>query len=111
MSDRETITPHRPRMPSVRLLPGMAAGNASATDNLPGTPRSSCSGSLVKNFPVTRSTTYGSVKIYVYYSSANGGTQLHHRQEERGQVRQEDVHERVYLATTPVISGSAIRRL
>ncbi|WP_157970796.1 hypothetical protein [Nakamurella deserti] len=48
--------------------------SAAASDNVPGSPGSSCAGRLVKDFPVTRSTKYGSVKIYVYYSTANGGT-------------------------------------
>lgn len=47
---------------------------ASANDNVPGPTRSSCAGSLVKHFPVKLSSKYGSVKIYVYYSKANGGT-------------------------------------
>ncbi len=74
------------RIPSRRIIGLLAAvllavvaalagaHSASATDNVPGPTRSSCAGSLVEHFPVTRSTKYGSVKIYVYYSRANGGT-------------------------------------
>ncbi len=52
----------------------VSPASASASDNVPGSPRSSCAGSLVNHFPITRSTKYGKVTIYVYYSRANGGT-------------------------------------
>lgn len=49
-------------------------GEARAADNMPGSPPSSCPGSQVSESP--RSKTVGSSKItlYIYYSSANGGT-------------------------------------
>lgn len=51
----------------------VTGGTASASNNVPGNPGSSCAGSLVHK-PFTKNTSKGSVKIYVYYSSANGGT-------------------------------------
>lgn len=75
---RPTIYRRAVRLLAAMLLIMMAtlAGtqSASANDNVPGPTHSSCAGSLVSHFPVTRSTKYGSVKIYVYYSRANGGT-------------------------------------
>jgi hypothetical protein len=54
-------------MALVLALAGLvvAPGTAAATDNVPGSPGSSCAGSQVKGSPFTRST---------YYSRANGGT-------------------------------------
>jgi len=58
----------------VLMITGVVAGAApaSAKDNVPGSPKSSCAGSVVKTYPI--STRYGSVKVYVYYSSAHHGT-------------------------------------
>lgn len=50
----------------------VAATPAAAKDNVPGSPKSSCAGSVVKKYPI--STSYGSVTVYLYYSKANNGT-------------------------------------
>lgn len=52
----------------------VGAGTAAATDNMPGKPPSSCSGSLVSGFPKTKTMGSRTLKLSVYYSSANGGT-------------------------------------
>jgi hypothetical protein len=53
----------------------LGTGTASATDNMPGKPPSSCPGSLLHGFPLTKKVSSGdALKLYVYYSSAHGGT-------------------------------------
>lgn len=52
----------------------IGGGTAAATDNMPGSPPSSCSGSLISGFPKTKNIGSRTLKLYVYYSSANGGT-------------------------------------
>jgi hypothetical protein len=53
----------------------LSSGTASASDNMPGKPPSSCSGSLVHGFPLTKKvSSANTLKLYVYYSSAHGGT-------------------------------------
>ena len=56
------------------MITGVLAGAtpAVAKDNVPGTPKSSCAGRVVKTYPIA--TKYGSVRVYVYYSSAHHGT-------------------------------------
>lgn len=49
-------------------------GPATAADNMPGSPPSSCSGSLLSGFPITKTSGSKTLKLYVYYSSASGGT-------------------------------------
>jgi hypothetical protein len=48
---------------------------AMAADNMPGRPPSSCPGYLLSGFPITKHYDgSGILRLYVYYSSANGGT-------------------------------------
>lgn len=51
-------------------------GEAQAADNMPGSPPSSCPGGQIDDNESPKSKTIGSNKItlYIYYSSANGGT-------------------------------------
>lgn len=53
----------------------LTSGTASALDNMPGKPPSSCPGHVLSGFPLTKKVGSGnSLSLYVYYSSANGGT-------------------------------------
>jgi hypothetical protein len=49
---------------------------AEANDNMPGKPPPSCPGYLLSGFtnPISRTSGSNTLKLYVYYSSANGGT-------------------------------------
>jgi hypothetical protein len=49
---------------------------AAAYDNMPGKPPPSCPGYLLSGFtnPISRTSGSNTLKLYVYYSSANGGT-------------------------------------
>jgi hypothetical protein len=47
---------------------------AAAYDNMPGKPPPSCPGYLLSGFPMTSKSGSNTLKLYVYYSSANGGT-------------------------------------
>lgn len=52
----------------------LAPSSAQADDNMPGSPPSSCPGSLLGGFPLTKNYGSGSLRLYVYYSSRDGGT-------------------------------------
>jgi hypothetical protein len=47
---------------------------AAAYDNMPGKPPPSCPGYLLSGFPISAKSGSNTLKLYVYYSSANGGT-------------------------------------
>ena len=47
---------------------------AEANDNMPGKPPPSCPGYLLSGFPLPAKSGSNTLKLYVYYSSANGGT-------------------------------------
>ncbi len=56
------------------MITGVVVGAtpASAEDNVPGKPASSCAGSVVNKYVIK--TKYGSATVYLYYSSAHHGT-------------------------------------
>lgn len=59
---------------AVFIATATAPSPALAADNMPGSPPSSCPGSLLSGFPITANYGSGSLKLYVYYSSRDGGT-------------------------------------